>query len=248
MKAIISLVLVAALSGCASFGGSEQDASLPDIPNYPSADWVRSNLPAFQKAAEQNPSDGNLAAVERLQRYADEQGKGDAKMQQVNRSLSVAWGNQGRGGAAVRQSGYVHVLGDRFNDQQARYAAVNAPIEVDQATVDDALRQLEELTKAQPERGQGYSLYEISRWERYCDHGNGMDEDDWLFVTREGGESGLPSALSARCSPPDSDYQSYISAWTRYCKSQAPTNSDMAIVRNTSRPKTVVNPCEALIK
>ncbi|MDW2458942.1 hypothetical protein R7Z50_28285, partial [Vibrio sp. 1249-1] len=34
------------------------------------------------------------------------------KPARVSRELSMAWDNMGRGGAALRQPGYIHVLGD----------------------------------------------------------------------------------------------------------------------------------------
>ncbi|EHV6115783.1 hypothetical protein K0995_004791, partial [Salmonella enterica subsp. enterica serovar Heidelberg] len=41
-------------------------------------------------------------------------------------------------------------------------------------------------------------------------------------------------------------YKDYLNAWTHFCTSQAVTDADRRIVRESVRPYSVVNPCKAL--
>lgn len=106
------------------------------------------------------------------------------KPARVSRELSMAWDNMGRGGAALRQPGYIHVLGDgnvsatmnKVKDDSAGSDKTPAGIK-QHGDVNEAINTFKSMNK-----GKGYSLYELSRWERYCDGGKGMDEHDWRFV------------------------------------------------------------------
>lgn len=169
----------------------------------------------------------------------------EEKLQRVNRELSVDWDNMGRGGAALRQPAYIHVLGE------PRFHAASTSIQ--SGTPDkagSAMGSGEELREALStvrdlQKGKGYSLYELSRWERFCNHGKGMDERDWRFVEAEGVES-LPPTLHGSCNPPTFTYGDYLTAWTRFCTDNEPNQADRQIVRLTVRPQSVVNPCAAL--
>ncbi|MCV5004182.1 hypothetical protein OFM39_31480, partial [Escherichia coli] len=79
----------------------------------------------------------------------------------------------------------------------------------------------------------------------YCDGGKGMDEHDWRFVEAEG-TTNIPKDVVTGCIPPTHTYQDYLNAWTHFCTSQAVTDADRRIVRESVRPYSVVNPCKAL--
>ncbi|ATW30866.1 hypothetical protein BJP41_10360 (plasmid) [Candidatus Williamhamiltonella defendens] len=168
------------------------------------------------------------------------------KPARVNRELSLAWDNMSRGGAALRQPGYIHVLGDgnvgaTMNKAKDRSGAEKKTVGIkEQGDVNEAIKTFKSIRK-----GKGYSLYELSRWERYCDSGKGMDEHDWRFVEDEG-ETSIPKDVVTGCIPPTHTYQDYLNAWTHFCSSQAVTDADRRIVRESVRPYSVVNPCKAL--
>ncbi|EPJ6412789.1 hypothetical protein MFC25_004495 [Klebsiella pneumoniae] len=169
------------------------------------------------------------------------------KPARVSRELSMAWDNMGRGGAALRQPGYIHVLGDgnvsatmnKVKDDSAGSDKTPAGIK-QHGDVNEAINTFKSMNK-----GKGYSLYELSRWERYCDGGKGMDEHDWRFVEAEG-TTNIPKDVVTGCIPPTHTYKDYLNAWTHFCTSQAVTDADRRIVRESVRPYSVVNPCKDL--
>ncbi|MCW0135646.1 hypothetical protein OIU89_26410 [Escherichia coli] len=55
-----------------------------------------------------------------------------------------------------------------------------------------------------------------------------------------------PSDVVTGCIPPTHTYKDYLNAWTHFCTSQAVTDADRRIVRESVRPYSVVNPCKAL--
>lgn len=228
------------VSGCA-LHATTAEQSLPAIPQHPSPAWVQVHLPEFRQAVEQAPTDENQEALARLEALARIQARDAAKLTQVNRVLTLAWDNDGRGGAVVRQPAYIHVLNEPFNLSAQQEPAVPTT-GLDIHAAEKALETLAQLTPQPANRG--YSLYEIKRWERFCDGGEGMDERDWKFILSEGGLSGVPGGMD--CNPPTFDYDDYLSAWTRFCESNAPTRNDRDIIRQTARPRSVVNPCRAL--
>lgn len=114
------------------------------------------------------------------------------KTQEVNRHFAVSWGNAGRGGAALREAAYIHTLGGiESNERLPR----NRP----SSLLNVAIVDLTESYNVTP--GKGYSHYELSRWERYCNYGKDMDKRDWAFVNKEGLHN-IPSHLRARCNHP----------------------------------------------
>lgn len=240
IKRLIPLALAATLAGCAL------GQTVPEIPDDPSPEWVRENLPVYQAEMERWPSKENKAAVAELQRYADYQGRAEAKMRRVDRELTLAWDNMGRGGAAMRQPAYVHVLGESFNDRYADIAQLAEQSGTDEDTIRDALARLHDASREDRPWQVGYSVYEMERWKRFCDGGKGMDEPDWQFVTQAGGISGVPADYARDCRPPAHDYGDYLRAWTRFCEADGPSRADRDIVRDSVRPRTVVNPCRAL--
>lgn len=169
------------------------------------------------------------------------------KLARVSMELSMSWGNIGCGGAALRQPGYIHVLGDgnigvTMNTVQYDSASSDkTPAGFKQnGGMDEAINTFKSMNK-----GKSYSLYELSRWERYCNGGKGMDEHDWRFVVAEG-TTNIPKDVITGCIPPTHTYQEYLDAWTYFCTSQTVTDADRRIVRESVRPYSVVNPCKAL--
>lgn len=156
------------------------------------------------------------------------------KYDRVNRQLDVTWNDLGRGGAAVRQPAYIHTLNGQSHTQTS---TGTKPAETDFAKTLGAYHTIE--------AGKAYSHYELSRWERFCQNGKGMDERDWKFVDKEG-TNAVPRSLLNACTPPTYAYQDYLQAWTQYCTSSPLTASQRAIVGDSSRPYSVVNPCQAL--
>lgn len=126
---------------------------------------------------------------------------------QVSRDNTLDWDNMGRGGAAMRQPAYVHTLSG-FNN-------VNAPAEVatsfgqlggknnaaiHKAALDKALKSSNDF--GTPNKEISYSVYELSRWERFCENGGvKMDRRDRAFVQKEG-VNNLPEHLRSTCNPP----------------------------------------------
>ena len=109
-KSFVSLaVLSLALSGC--MGLQARLHPLPEIPDEPSREWVEMNLPEVKRIAEQYTTEENQAALNRLEMYAAYYKELTLRASRVDRSLSLAWINTGRAGAAMRQPAYVHSLG-----------------------------------------------------------------------------------------------------------------------------------------
>lgn len=177
----------------------------------------------------------------------------EAKIDRVTRDLTMTWGNIGRGGAAIRQPAYIHVLGEG-NLVQSKEDALfsdSAP-PADAAVVITALNSIidsgDGITSSNSGEQGGFSMYELSRWERFCDNGKAMDEPDWRFVTKHGGASGVPSIYQASCAVPKHTAIDYMSAWVGFCSGSNITPEQRAIVRNSSRPITQANPCLALLE
>lgn len=174
----------------------------------------------------------------------------EIKSERVSRGLTLSWENTGLGGAAIRQPAYVHVLGEG-NLHESVHAASFTQVSnegAEPATVVFALNEIDTASKDKREgiEGQAYSLYEMQRWERFCDNGKNMDEADWLFVTKQGGMEQLPSILLASCKAPAHNYKSYLAAWVGFCTGASITSHQRDIVRHSVRPKSEVNPCAAL--
>lgn len=45
-----------------------------------------------------------------------------------------------------------------------------------------------------------YSYYELSRWQRFCNHGKNMDRLDWRFIKNK--THNFPKELLDKCNPP----------------------------------------------
>ncbi|MCB5162636.1 hypothetical protein [Marinomonas algarum] len=177
----------------------------------------------------------------------------ETQMKRTSRDSTLSWENIGRGGAALRQPAYVHVLGEgnlKVLSKDSDIPEVNAknPFEPSDlmAVIDGIDKKSSNATNQTKHSIKQYSLYELSRWERFCDQGKGMDEDDWMFVTNNGGESGLPEIYSGSCKSPGHNYADYLDAWVEFCSNDSIERHQRDIVRDSVRPKTKVNPCKKL--
>lgn len=186
---------------------------------------VNRMISEYRTRATDNPSVENLATLNRLltvrqrnmereAREAKEKAlipKYGYKHKQVSRDYTLDWDNYGRGGAVMRQPAYVHTLSGENNTgpvtelntsfkQNAKHAGGITAFPV---LVDDTLKMgLKIAGGAQQQRETlSYSIYEMSRWERYCNSGKGMDKRDWAFV-REQGLNNVPTHMQANCKPP----------------------------------------------
>ncbi len=179
----------------------------------------------------------------------------DQKLQQVTMLAGTAV-EGGRGGAAIRQERRVHVLnpvvpdgliepaGSAFSDSDSLTKAIfNESLAM--ASIDPSGDAGESASSGV----RAYSIYELSRWGRYCNYGNGMDERDWIFVTANLA-NGIPVDALGYCNQPKYDYDDYRSAWSGFCdydSSLRPLDdSDLAIIRTTTRPHTFAASCPPL--
>lgn len=184
----------------------------------------------FRKKATDNPSVENLANFNRIltvrtrnQQLLAEEAKAKAaipefgfKHQQVSRDYTLDWDNYGRGGAAMRQPAFVHTLSG--NNNVGQVSELNAPF-TDGVSTKGNIAGYPALVSGAVAKGIGiatngggigpgkdtgdvsYSIYEMSRWERYCNNGKGMDKRDWAFVKKQG-LNNVPYHLRSTCVPP----------------------------------------------
>lgn len=248
MKFLIGSAAVLLLAGCAITANTQ----LPDVPHYPSDAWVEENLPAYRQAAEDFPFDRNLRkVVDRLNTFADWRGRAEAKDHLLDRKLTLAWDNHGRGGAALRQPAYVHVLGEPFVGEPSDISAGKDGLNQVGSNASGKANTSPSGTAAGHDWlvvDRAYSIYEMARWERFCDTGKGMDEVDWQFISQEGGNKHIPELLVVDCQPPSYQHWDYLDAWMRVCEDNEPTAEDREIVSLTVRPKSVVSMCSAPAK
>lgn len=190
----------------------------------------------------------------------------ESKPERTSRDSTLSWDNIGRAGAAIHQPGYVHVLGKdghtsltgaltgsgagwpKHNGMGGMGGMGNGD-DAGGYGVGSSNSAGAGHTSKHGNQNQGYSMYQLSRWERYCNSGKGMDERDWRFVQKEGYGNAPLDALGGVCLQPTHRYEGYLSAWVRFCTSSPKLSSnDRRIVRNSSRPFSKVNPCQALSK
>ncbi|ASV33060.1 hypothetical protein GWK90_06705 [Candidatus Hamiltonella defensa] len=60
------------------------------------------------------------------------------------------------------------------------------------------------------------------------------------------GEIITPKDIVTGCIPSTHTYQDYLNAWTHFCSSQAVTDADRHIARESVCSYSVVTPCKAL--
>lgn len=140
-------------------------------------------------------------------------------------------------GAAYGVNGYRHVLAIRksseLNDEALNATSVDSTTDIfslknADSIVIDSQRIVEKVNK------KSYSIYETSRWERFCGYGK-MDERDWVFIAEQG-RSNLPVELVSTCVEPAYTRQDYLAAWNAICMNE---DTEMfSIIRNqTVSPK-----------
>jgi hypothetical protein len=133
---------------------------------------------------------------------------------------SLTWYNKQRSGAAINEEGYQHVLGHQnieiLADEPAEPLIPSTPA--------DAAKTVSKKS---------YSVYEMSRWERFCGAGK-MDETDWDFVAKEG-RGNVPETLDKKCDYPSFTRQEYLAAWKANCLGET-TAIQKVILEKTLKP------------
>nr|WP_298059226.1 hypothetical protein [uncultured Halomonas sp.] len=264
-KLIGTGLLAALLAGCSMQGmhfNTAPHEPLPQIPERPTAAWVETHLPAFAEVARDYPTTDNIARFKTLEAMATSRNIAQHKLNQIDRQLTMAYDNFGRGGAAVRQPGYVHVVNQEFNTLRAATGEMSRDtLASELAEMIDGLSEAKALEVIDAinagitpsndpafdwivsDASTGYSMYELSRWGRYCNGGKGMDEADWQFVNLHGAK-GVPSMFED-CTLPTYTYFDYTAAWERFCEGEA-SRQDRDIVRDSVRPTSTVQHCSAM--
>lgn len=212
-----ALALAAALSGCAINQQSPgpqvaQETVLP-------LEEIELLIGEYRTRALDNPTEENLRNLNKMltlreSTWAHMKEEAERKQRapfgekhrQVSRDHSMDWDHDGRGGAAMRQPSYVHTLSG-YNTIQKPVevspdfgAKAQKPITAYPVVLDNAVKM--GISFGEPSKPLSYSIYEMSRWERFCkDEGKNMDKRDWDFVKKEGANN-LPEHLRATCTPP----------------------------------------------
>lgn len=177
----------------------------------------------------------------------------DDKPQRTHRHLTVSWDNIGQGGAAMLQPAFVHVLGNEdsspqsFTPSKTSVLASKPSPQIAPALIGpnlDEMRALLDKAKRVPAvaaikttNKTSYAVYEMSRWERFCDGGKGMTEQDWKFVVKANEK--VPSGAFANCTRPAHNFSSYMAAWKDFCHEGSASDQHMDIVRATVRPSSI---------
>lgn len=177
--------------------------------------------------------------------------KQDDKPLRTARHLTVTWDNIGRGGAAMRQPGFVDVLANEqsFGPEQNYTRSIPPAAPTSSAPVPNVARPTVQALPAaaaapfKTSSRTSYSTYELQRWERYCGRGVGMGEQDWRFVDAQ--NHLVPEGAFPSCSPPMHSSQQYREAWAVFCSGRAISESQVEVVRNSTRPSSVsANTCK----
>lgn len=155
--------------------------------NPPSTTWIEGEIERL--ASEPSPTNEAVATLlgNELNARGYREAQAEWKLEQVERLYRVNPGNNGRGGAVHRQPGYIHTLALRLKQE--------SPLVLTTVTQTFAVPGTDVRT------GSGYSHYELSRWQRYCNEGKDMDKADWQFVRKEGAHN-VPRDILPNCKPP----------------------------------------------
>lgn len=209
-KLALAVSLAVGLTGCSFV--QKQQTPIEQHQAYfmsvvPTFETVEPVFIEAKRIALENPTPENIEAfnyvlgLKRLLSQDMQTGNLGHKHKQVSRGLSLDWGNNQRGGAAMRQPAYVHTLGGSIKtyrpDDYPAPVQVNVPPK--HLLGNKPITYSNGLSSHTGE--QGLSMYELSRWERYCNEGKGMDKRDWAFVHKEGLDN-VPSMLISDCKPP----------------------------------------------
>lgn len=172
------------------------------------------------------------------------------------------------GGAAVRQEGYVHVLAVEGccegkppiqSDRNDKYLNQNiGGYNLDYADLISVLREWDSSKCAGSEHNRKIAAgisdsslkiinsdIDLGRWERYCNKGKHMNENDWNFVKKNNYH--VPEKFEPYCIRPDFTYDEYINAWESFCNADNKTSKKyMKIVKETVRPQKLIRHCKLL--
>ena len=86
---------------------------------------------------------------------------------------------------------------------------------------------------------QSYSVYELSRWERFCGLGGKMDVKDWDFIS-DTGRANLPDSLKSSCKERPYTSGEYRATWEKTCTEGYKLNTaDRIITNETIKPKGI---------
>lgn len=160
------------LMGCAGPASSTAQVSLYEqqfASAPPTIDWLEHEEQRLSELVKHSPTPENKAALEYIESQLSSRRYnlfiGEQKLRDTQREPTLVWGNMGRGGAAYRMPANVHALGKKTH----RGFTPTVAYRLDQPTVQTFAVQAPTAANA----GQGYSHYEMSRWERYCNNGKG---------------------------------------------------------------------------
>lgn len=223
VQVLAALVATATLSGCTLSPSAKH--------------WIDNTRAKFTQQTEVSTPDEAAVPVKSPKRYT-------GKPERTNRELTLAWDNIGRAGAAVHQPDYVHVLDGRVDGHLDRNSDFGLAKDYLSHGADGLASGTGTDLNARSggRKGQGYSFYELQRWERYCDAGKGMDERDWIFVASQLYKA--PLDVLSSCRPPAYDYTGYLESWKRFCaRSPLYDQKDVQVVRNSVRPTQLASRC-----
>lgn len=140
------------------------------------------------------------------------------------RDLTTQWSNTERTSASIEQGAYKHVMATRMTGD-----------------FDGRVNDVEEV-KAKPLKVttvSSLSVYELSRWERYCKKGVGSDRKDWIFY--ESSQYAVPAELADTCEIPGYKRAEYIAAWRNKCIGTRLSALDSKITTHTVKPTSCNN-------
>ncbi len=131
---------------------------------------------------------------------------------------TVVWGNQGYGGAAERIPGYVHALhrgGVVYRDAPASpepqppKAAFFAPAENSHLLTPQTLAAIVAVSARNMKSVSLKAAVVTSvddkqhrAWEKYCNGGHGMADEEWQIVREVGAPENVPADLADHCIHP----------------------------------------------
>lgn len=235
MKKILLATCIFAV-GCST---SELGQLPVDVPAVPTNEWLKNHYPTYKAYADANKlSHEELVVYDRLTKLVKYREKeaiySIEKSSRVNKELTMVYGNQGRTGPAIKQPGFIHVLANK--PEQMPDKGNNYLLNGDVIT--NTLNAMPDTDS----RMISYTHYELSRWERYCSNGKGMDEKDWLFVKKA--NYVWPKETLSTCNAPDYKYEFYVQAWTSFCTSSSYGETEKRVVRHSVKPTSLTITCK----
>lgn len=161
----------------------------------------------------------------------------NAERHYEHNELTVAERSGHLSGAGCNAPGVVHVV-----DVNTCSICEGQHLPTESAPVMKTPEQIPPQTKPV---GEGLSIYDLQRWERYCSGGKLLTHADWKFLIQQG-LNNVPGPLASKCTPPSFSYDQYLSAWKHYCSASKVTLNDQekSILKTTQvRPKDIVGNC-----